>query len=132
MQGYYQKHAAEFNNQYFNRRHPLQTLNICIKISKNRMMPQALINTQALVILIINLFLIFSRFEQKKLGILFGLCSRPRVSYCLPAGQIRTLLLLLNQKKAMLALDTCALFFYSHMPIPWFLSKKQPISSMPI
>lgn len=31
-------------------------------------MPQTLINTQALVILIINLFLIFSIFEQKKIG----------------------------------------------------------------
>jgi len=33
--GYCRKHAAEYNDQYFTRRHPLQIPYLCIKFSEN-------------------------------------------------------------------------------------------------
>ena len=124
MQEYYQKHSVEFNNQYFNGGQPLKTHNICIKISKNRITLQALVNTQASVTLIINLFFVFSIFEQKKIGNFIRVAFEATRLFFLPAGLIRTFNAFTSQKKPCWHLTPALCFFIATFPYPGFSEKK--------
>ena len=115
-------HADEFNNQYFNRRHPLQTRDLCIKFLKK--LRHASFNTKTAYIPYNKSIFHFFHILAKKIKILFGLLARQQFSFCLPAGPCQNGFNFYQiRRKPCWHLTAAPDFFIATCPHPDFLEK---------
>jgi hypothetical protein len=127
--GYCRKHAAEYNDQYFTRRHPLQIPYLCIKFSENSTIKGT--DTDKPHTKDKSIFHFFHILAKKNSGFLFGLLWRERFPFCLPVARCQNVFNFHQIKRkpcSDLTLAPC--FLYSHSPKTLFFRKERLRSSI--